>query len=325
MSQPKRLMCGIMGALAVLFAQTAMAAQPQNADDVPFFPLRAEPAATITRAGLAEGSVFYEQTLHPLAGIRTRAPLNVRYEQSGILGRFYEITIPSGTLFLSTIFHKQMYFCSAQTMEHSVLHGVVEAAVCLHDAKKMGVADTQFVLDNNGHRTRNVFELAGRQKNAQEASVDIPYERVLSAELPSLDLKMAMNPKTGFLGGAHPAVTLRLCAELVRAAEGETAACLYVDWEKADGIDEIAPPVVRRSFAFNADAASVKWGPVAVRLQRQSEDTVSVTSLSAVRPGLVGLIASDMVAAPGSEDNTVIVRLLDLPSIPALGEIEEAR
>src|SRR5882757_3511087 len=100
-------------AVAMLFSPVALAADDHSVSNVPYFPLRADASVVTEHASLHSGSVLYQQALHPVAGIRTTAPIPLHFAAGMLMGGNLDMTVPVGTVFLSTIFERSLYFCSA--------------------------------------------------------------------------------------------------------------------------------------------------------------------------------------------------------------------
>ncbi|HKY19556.1 MAG TPA: hypothetical protein VJL82_11535 [Rhizomicrobium sp.] len=316
-------------AVAVFFGSVAAKAQERSVSNVPYFPLRADASVVAEQASLQNGAVLYQQVLHPVAGIRITAPVALHHAAGALMGGNLNITVPAGTVFLSTIFEKNLYFCSAQALQNSFLWGVVEVGVCLRDSDGNGVADQQVVLKNDlgrigAERLRNIFELFGEQKDVPVTPVSITYEKIPAQSLPALDLKMSVGPSGGLFRRSRGVVVLQICVPPeISTVPKDGVRCAYIDWKETDVVDTISGTIANGTVQFDKDVAEVKWGPVTLLLQRQAGEMVSVKNTRVLPSGVMGLIGTGTLEDTGQ--GVAVVSFMSLPPVPALAEIGEIR
>jgi hypothetical protein len=315
-------------AVAMFFSSAASAAEELSIGNVPYFPLRVGPSVVTEQVSLPDESVLYRQALHPVAGIRITAPLSLHYAAGMLMGGKLDVTVPAGTVFLSTIFGKSLYFCSAQSLQNSFLLGIVEVGVCLRDGDGNGVADQQIVLTNGRKigvdRVQNIFELLGEQRDAPVTQISVTYEKVPLENLPTLDLKMSMRRAAGLFDRSSSIVVLQLCVPPeISTAPQDGIRCAYVDWKKDDVVDLISGTTVGGRVQFDKDVAEVKWGPITLSLQRQAGDAVLVKSTKTLPSGVLALIGTYRLEQSGQ--SAAVVDFLAVPPLPALMEIGDIR
>lgn len=317
-------LCVVLAALSgtAAFAQGGSVALPAG-DAVlrgsPFFILVASPPAISSKVNARDGDVVYRQILRPFSGLRSSAAFRVQFTPEDYR-KGYDIDVPAGTIFLTTIVSGQQLFCAARSFENSIWD-TVEAAVCLQDINADGVADRHVVFGRDTRRVRHIYEFTGDIKNAPFKAVAVAYEGIPVDALPQIRIEALAVRKGGLNFGSRWALEMRayVPAEIATELEDDVPYS-FVGWD-GDQADYISRTQVRADVDVDkSGTATVRWGAFSFSVSDESRDFLSVKALTGLPVGLIAEAGEGEITqenAPSYMNATALLRFVPLKAPPA--------